>query len=102
MVSIRFHLDDVNHIDDDEKKRLRDAFAKAGEPAIIQETHAFVSSDLTHDNAFVQHINDDYITPSAAGIQTHARVSDHVSTTPLFGPQLHAIHRQLSLSLCAF
>ena len=48
MVVVRFHLDDANHIPDVEKETLREAFAQAGVPPIIVETHAFVSADKTH------------------------------------------------------
>eukprot|EP00965_Chrysotila_dentata_P091145 3009294-Pleurochrysis_carterae.AAC.1 len=50
------------------KEELRVLFAKLSRPANIVEPHCFVSSDLTHDNAFVQHVNDKYITPYAQSI----------------------------------
>eukprot|EP00965_Chrysotila_dentata_P110457 3649781-Pleurochrysis_carterae.AAC.1 len=58
MVVMRFHLEDVNNVDEEEKGRLFQAFEEAGLPPIIVETHAFLSLDLTHDTAFVQHVND--------------------------------------------
>eukprot|EP00965_Chrysotila_dentata_P017221 571645-Pleurochrysis_carterae.AAC.1 len=64
---MRFHLEDVNNVDE-EKGRLFKAFEEAGLPPIIVETHAFLSSDLTHDNAFVQHVNDRFITPCVQSI----------------------------------
>lgn len=79
MVVLRFHLDDVNHIPAAEKAELRAAFAAANLTPIIVETHAFVSSDRTHDNAFVKHINDAFITPyvqSIGNFHTHYARSD--------------------------
>ena len=40
MVVLRFHLDDVNHIDDEEKAEVRAAFDVAELPHVIVETHA--------------------------------------------------------------
>eukprot|EP00965_Chrysotila_dentata_P258173 6213129-Pleurochrysis_carterae.AAC.1 len=51
-------LEDVNNVDEEQKGRLFKAFEEAGLPPSIVEAHAFLSSDLTHDNAFAQHVND--------------------------------------------
>ena len=79
MVVLRFHLDDVNHIPPEEKAELHAAFAAAGLPPIIVETHAFVSPDTVHDSAFVRHINDAFIIPyvnSIGNFHTHYARSD--------------------------
>eukprot|EP00965_Chrysotila_dentata_P188811 6172967-Pleurochrysis_carterae.AAC.1 len=64
VVVLRFLLD-VSNMPEALKEKLRLLFAELNRPAIVVETHCVVSSDLTHDNAFVRHVNDKYITPYA-------------------------------------
>ena len=49
------------------KQKLLGQYAteKPGEPALVTITLAIVSTDLTHNPAFVQHVNDNIITPFA-------------------------------------
>ena len=79
MVVVRFHLDDANHIPPEEKEELRAAFEHVNLPPVIVETHAFVSADGCHDNAFVRHVNDRFIVPymqSIGDFDTHYARSD--------------------------
>ena len=56
VVVLRFHLEDLANIDDAEKERLRAAFEAADKPAIIRETHYYMTADKEKDQAQVQHI----------------------------------------------
>ena len=40
-----------------EKQKLLQLFEKQGKPPIVLIAHIIVSEDLSHDNAFVQHVN---------------------------------------------
>lgn len=40
-----------------EKKKLLTFFAQLGKPPVVLIAHIIVSEDLSHDNAFVQHVN---------------------------------------------
>lgn len=41
----------------DEKRRLLEFFERLQKPPIVLIAHVIVSEDLSHDNAFVQHVN---------------------------------------------
>lgn len=56
---LRMRVEDVSeeYLGVGEKERLLTFFEKIGKPPIILIAHTIVSEDLSHDNAFVQHVN---------------------------------------------
>ena len=56
VVVLRFHLDDIGNISDEEKEKLRQHFADKGVQPIIRETHFYLTADKDKDQAHVQYI----------------------------------------------
>ena len=67
-IVLRFHIEDLTNIDDDEKARLLQYCKENNKPPIVTETHMVVSDDhdMQHDNTFVQHAFEQYIYPYIA------------------------------------
>ena len=70
----------MTDIDEDERQWLLAPMKKKGLPNLIIETHIIISNDLTHDNAAVQHFNDQYIEPllkrTSKDLKMHLVTSD--------------------------
>ena len=79
-VIIERRIEDLTDVSDEEKARLLKLMEENGRPPQIIETHIIVSDDLAHDNAAVQHFNDNIITPhlkkTTAGCLFHLVTSD--------------------------
>ena len=56
VVVLRFHVQDLLNIEAAEKEKLLKFFEGLNKPAIIRETHYYVSADKEKDQAMVQHI----------------------------------------------
>jgi hypothetical protein len=57
LICAYFWIDDVNHLSLDETNDLKAECDKHGLPHIYRETHIFISDDMMHDAAAVQHFN---------------------------------------------
>ena len=62
-VVLMFRVEDLTNISEEERAKLIALFDSLGLPHIISETHFFISSDMQHDNAFIQKLFDDSIMP---------------------------------------
>ena len=77
---MRFHVDDLTNITDTEKEELKSMFVEEKLPPIVTESHIFISSDMHHDTAFVDHVNDfiseHYMKQHAPDVKVHYTRSD--------------------------
>ena len=77
-------VEDLLNVDDEEKKKIMAHLQKHKKPLVIREAHMFVSPDLTHDNAFVQHVNDKVMMPhyknNVKGFRKQITASDGAPT----------------------
>ena len=62
-VVLMFRVEDLTNISEEEHEKLIALFDWLGLPHVISETHFFISSDMQHDNAFIQKLFDDLIMP---------------------------------------
>lgn len=62
-IVVMLRVEDTNNILEEDKAQLIALFDKLSLPHVISETHYMISSDLLHDNAFVQKCLDDHIIP---------------------------------------
>lgn len=62
-VVLMSRVEDMTNISINEREELISLFDKLELPHVITETHMVISSDLHHDNAFVQKALDDHIIP---------------------------------------
>lgn len=72
-VVIMLRVEDVNNISSDERDELLALFAKLELPNVISETHFVISSDMQHDNAFIQKALDDHIIPYIMRVSTDVK-----------------------------
>lgn len=56
---LRIRVEDLHdeYLGEGEKQKLLNYFRELGKPPIILIAHVIISDDLSHDNAFVQHVN---------------------------------------------
>lgn len=60
---LRIHVEDLSeeYLGQPEKQKLLQFFEALGKPPIVLIAHIIVSEDLSHDNAFVQHVNSNIV-----------------------------------------
>jgi hypothetical protein len=56
-------VEDLRNITEERRAELIAYFDENNLPRVVTETHYIISSDLQHDNAFIQKIFDDFICP---------------------------------------
>lgn len=56
-------VDDLKNMSEAEREELLHMLDEMGLPHVISENHFIISSDMEHDNAFVQKALDDFILP---------------------------------------
>lgn len=66
-VVIMCRVEDLTNISNAEKEDLLQMFNELNIPPVISETHFVLSSDMNHDNPFVQKALDDHIVPYMLG-----------------------------------
>lgn len=62
-VVVMLRVEDLVNVTDEEKTQLLKILDDQGQPRVVSETHYLISSDMHHDNAFVQKGLDDHIIP---------------------------------------
>jgi UDP-N-acetylglucosamine transferase subunit ALG13 len=62
-VVLVLRVEDLRNITDERRAELIAYFDANNLPHVVTETHFVISSDLQHDNAFIQKIFDDLICP---------------------------------------
>lgn len=62
-VVLMFRVEDLVNITEEEKTHLLKLLDDHEQPHVVSETHFLISSDMSHDNAFVQKGLDDHVIP---------------------------------------
>ena len=87
------------------KRKILEMFEKKGEQPVVKIDFLYISADLQHDPAFVQHVNDKLITPwlKANGVNDEATFKIHLvdSDDPLPRARLHLACRPQALKHAA-
>lgn len=94
-VVLMLRVDDLANISTEAKSELLKLLEDCEQPPVVSETHYLISSDMNHDNAFIQKGLDDHIIPyikAASPTTTSLHIRSDGCKVGLDCFALHLIH----------
>lgn len=73
-VVVMFRIEDLLNVSEAERQELLELFDKHALPHVVTETHFLISSDMQHDNAFIQKGFDDHVIPYITSVASATTV----------------------------